>query len=120
MFFLYIMRCKVKNFFLYIENGAPFYANFLCLIAIYIITGAPIMGVTAFSGIMLPSGGNTQIRLHSRATAEPMSAVHGISNAWLSVFRSIRVICGTVSPIKATGPQYAVVTAACMPVTRSR
>ena len=43
--------------------------------------------------------------------------VAGSRVRWLSVPSSSRVMCGTASPIKATGPQKAVVMAVRMPVT---
>ena len=41
------------------------------------MTGAPIIGVTAFKGIIPASPGRTQIRLQSNATAPPLKIVTG-------------------------------------------
>ena len=84
------------------------------------ITGAPMIGVTAFKGMIPFSPGSTQIILHNNDMAAPVRIVPGIKYRWLSVLRNILAICGTASPIKAIGPQYAVVTAVSRPVTINR
>ena len=42
------------------------------------ITGAPMIGVTAFSGIIPLSPGRTQIMLHNSDMAAPVKIVPGI------------------------------------------
>ena len=49
------------------------------------MTGAPKIGVTAFSGITPDSPGSTQIKLQNKANAPPASSVTGISELWLEV-----------------------------------
>ncbi len=49
-----------------------------CFTTMYIITGAPMIGVIAFSGIMLPVAGVVLSRLHRRATKPPVIMVQGI------------------------------------------
>ena len=55
--------------------------------------------------------------LHINAMAAPVRRVAGISERWFSVPSSILAIWGTANPIKAIGPQKAVVMAVRMPVT---
>ena len=49
------------------------------------MTGAPMIGVTAFNGIIPFSPGRTQIRLQSKATALPVRIVTGKRELWFSV-----------------------------------
>lgn len=84
------------------------------------MTGAPMIGVIAFNGIRLPVAGVVLSKLHRRATKPPVIMVQGMRDDWLSVCKSSRAMWGTASPINATGPQYAVVTAVCMPVSKSK
>ena len=77
----------------------------------YMMTGAPKIGVTALSGIIPISPGMMQIKLQSKAMALPVSMVRGISELWLEVPSISRAICGTASPMKEMGPQNAVVMA---------
>lgn len=82
------------------------------------MTGAPNIGVTALRGMtMLP--GMMQMMLHSSAMTAPQSIVAGSSTVWLDVPVSRRAMCGTASPMNATGPQNAVTTAVSMPVDMS-
>ena len=71
----------------------------------YMITGAPIIGVIAFSGIMPASPGRVVIILHKSAVAEPHRIVSGNSWLWLSEPRINRATCGMARPMKAIGPQ---------------
>ena len=70
----------------------------------------------AFNGKIPVSPGNTLIRLHNRATAPPSNKVTGIRELWFEVPSIKRAICGTANPIKAIGPQKAVVIAVSIPV----
>ena len=83
------------------------------------MTGAPIIGVIALSGIMPRSPGNRQIALHSSATIIPILMVAGSSCRWSSVLTIILAMCGTASPINAIGPQNAVAEAVSKPVIKS-
>ena len=85
----------------------------------YRMTGAPIIGVTAFIG-MTESEGRVQRILQSKAIAEPQNIVAGRSIRWFSEPIIIRVMCGTASPMNAIGPQNAVVTAVSKPVDSNR
>lgn len=82
------------------------------------MTGAPKTGVTAFIGITVFCG-ITQIRLHSKQMAAPVSIVVGNSIVWSDVFVSNRAMCGTASPTNDMGPQKAVLAAVSMPVAVS-
>ena len=84
-----------------------------------LLTGELLIGVTACSGILLASPGKMQIRLQRRATAPPLRMVTGSSEWWLDVPSSMRATWGTARPMKATGPQKAVVMAVSRPVTTS-
>lgn len=64
-------------------------------------------------------GGSVHTRLHASATMAPEMMEQGIRLDVESVRMKRRVIWGTARPMKATGPQYAVVTAVCIPVIRS-
>ena len=87
---------------------------------IYMMTGAPRMGVTALSGSIPVSPGSVQRRLQSRAVALPVSIVTGISVLWLEVPSRRRAMWGTARPMNEIGPQKAVVTAVNRPtVTNS-
>ena len=85
----------------------------------YMMTGAPKIGVTALSGIIPISPGMMQIKLQSKAMALPVSMVRGISELWLEVPSISRAICGTASPMKEMGPQNAVVMAVKIPTAMS-
>ena len=80
------------------------------------IIGAPIIGVTAFSGSMLLLPGPTVSMLHSIAMQAPLRIVTGTRCVWFDVPSSIRATWGTASPIKETGPQKAVIVAVRIPV----
>ena len=75
-------------------------------------------GVTALIGI-IPSDGKVLTILHKSNTAAPHSMVTGSRRLWLLLRNNNRAMCGTESPIKATGPQYAVTVAVSNPVERS-
>ena len=79
------------------------------------MTGAPNIGVTAFSG-MIKFVGMTQMRLHSKAIAAPISIVAGNNILWSASLVISLAICGTANPMNDTGPQKAVVMAVKIPV----
>ena len=79
------------------------------------MTGAPNIGVTAFSG-MIKFVGITQMRLHNKAIAAPISIVAGSSILWSASLVTSLAMCGTANPMNATGPQKAVVMAVRIPV----
>ena len=83
------------------------------------MTGAPRNGVTALRGMTPLSPGRMHTRLANMAVAAPVRMVAGKRFLWFSVPRIRRAMCGTANPIKATGPQKAVVMAASRPVTKS-
>ena len=82
--------------------------------------GAPMTGVTAFNGMMPFSPGNTQIRLHNKATVLPVRIVIGNRELWFSVPKISHATWGTAKPIKAMGPQKAVVIAVSKPVITNK
>ena len=86
----------------------------------YIITGAPIRGVMAFSGITPWLPGIMHMRLQNKATAEPIRIVVGMIIRWSSDLIIILAMCGTISPIKDMGPQKAVTIAVRSPVMTNK
>ena len=82
-------------------------------------TGAPMSGVTAFSGNKMPDG-NTHISEQRRPTPPPVRSVAGIRMLWRSVGKNILAMWGTARPINETGPQNAVITAVSSPVASSK
>lgn len=76
-----------------------------CFQTMQITTGAPINGVTALRGKTPCEPGKVHIHWHNKAITAPMSMVRGSRVRWFSVPTSKRAMCGTASPINATGPQ---------------
>lgn len=82
------------------------------------ITGAPKTGVTALSGMIVFSG-SVHTRLQTSAMMLPERMVAGSRMTWFDVRVMRRAMCGTASPMNATGPQNAVAAAERMPVEMS-
>ena len=74
----------------------------------------------AFNGSTPLAPGNTQIKLQSKAIAEPISMVIGNSDLWFDVPNINLAICGTANPINAIGPQKAQVIAVISPAQSRR
>ena len=77
-------------------------------------------GVTALSGIMPRLPQTWHNKQHNKATNAPMTMVAGSKRRWLSVVKRRRAKWGTAKPMKAIGPQKAVVTAVRSPVSSNK
>ena len=83
---------------------------FFFLINNQITTGAPNNEVIAFIGKVYSKVGNWAILSQINNTIAPVIAVAGINILWLEVVKINLAICGTANPIKAIGPEKAVMT----------
>lgn len=83
------------------------------------ITGAPIIGVTALSGRIVSPGRMHSI-LQTIAINAPMRIVQGSNVLWFSDPMNILAMWGTASPMNDTGPQNAVEIAVKSPVDNRR
>ena len=72
--------------------------------------GAPISEVTAFIGSTLLPKSPLEIRSQKIRIIAPMTQTAGISTLWSLVPKRILERCGTAIPMKAIGPQKAVMT----------
>ena len=70
--------------------------------------GAPKSDVMAFIGRVDSDPGNCAIKSKARSKIAPSKMTMGVKNKWLEVLNSILPICGTAKPMKAIGPQNAV------------
>ena len=80
------------------------------------INGAPKAVVIAFKGNVLAMPGSWLMVSQASKITTPKLAAAGKSNAWFWVRKSSLARCGTAMPIKAMGPQKAVMLPVSMPV----
>ena len=67
--------------------------------------GAPMSAVTELIGNAPSNPGMRAIRLHNKASDEPVSITAGISMRWSDVLKIVLHKCGTARPKKTMGPQ---------------
>ena len=72
--------------------------------------GAPNSDVIAFIGNVYSLEGNWAILSQISIMIAPLMATAGTNILWLEVLKSSLVKCGTAKPIKAIGPEKAVIT----------
>ena len=72
--------------------------------------GAPNKEVIAFMGKVYSLVGNWAILSQISIIIAPLMATAGNNILWLEVLKSSFVKCGTAKPIKAIGPEKAVIT----------
>ena len=72
--------------------------------------GAPNNEVIAFMGKVYSLFGNCAILSQISIIIEPLIATAGNKILWFDVLKSSLVKCGTANPIKAIGPENAVIT----------